>query len=340
MNCGTNRLLAMAFALVIGTVGLGCNNDGGGTGGGSGGGTAGGSGGGSGGGTAGGSGGGTGGGTAGGSGGGTGGGTAGGSGGGSGGAGGGSTIVKGGAISLSQSGLVIAGVTYYSSSASAAFYTATVTGSSNCTTTTLGGCTVTECIIPADAGTATPVPPESAGDITLTGPSLKLADGGVVTLKFSDAGYSAAATSTKFWAGGDTLTATAVGATVPAFTSQHVTAPTDLTLTAPTCASFACGAFSRTADLPVTWTGGTASAVTVMLSSTSAAKSVLVLCKPASSPTTVGSAAMAKLGQSDAGFSNFFGVTPSNTNTFTAGAYSVSLSASGAGGLGTFTTSN
>ncbi len=155
------------------------------------------------------------------------------------GGGGGSAPSKSGNVGLAQDGFSFGGSPVYTAFAYATFSTGFDAGTA-CTSSTFGECRVSDCSLPL------PLPePESAGRITLTGPSLTSVDGGVAALDFGDAGYVFFRSTARLWNGGDTLVVDAPGATVPAF-HQTIVGPADLTLTAPSaCDSANCGSLSR-----------------------------------------------------------------------------------------------
>ena len=278
----------------------------------------------------------------GGSGGGSAGGAGGGAGGGGGGAGGGaggggSSPTHYGTISVGHSCRNFGGsVEYCFSGAQAAFYE----GVWPCAASVLNGCEVLECYsVSADAGTVFPSV-RSAGTITIAGTR---ADGGIA-LSFRDGGYGTFAGDARLWDGGETLTVTAQGADVAGFV-KTVSAPNEITVTAPVCTmgtSGACGSVSLATDLTISWTG--AASTEVKMSSHAAAKSVFVTCPLASSPGTISAAVLARLGKTVAGSgtnsSHSIAVRPISTNTFTIGSYVVRLSADGSGLVGTFVTSD
>jgi hypothetical protein len=235
---------------------------------------------------------------------------------------------------------MVMGMSYCGGSASAAFSTSTFSGSTNCTTSTVGDCQVIDCppgnsdagsSFTGDGGTGAML--DSAGDITIAG---SLVDGGI-TLTYANGLYHSSAPLTgRYFNGGATLTVSAAGATVPAFSGKSVTAPGDITITAPTCATSMCGTISASSDFNVTWTGTATTVRTTVISSKSGAGSATLFCNFASSPGTIGAAAMSKL-RSGSGATNFISVVPVGTTTFNAGDYSVTFTASGTGTSGSFT---
>jgi hypothetical protein len=118
-----------------------------------------------------------------------------------------------------------------------------------------GPCLVTVCPgqSPNDAGTVSLV---SAGALTVTGGAF--GDAGIDIAPDNLGSYLYNTTGPMF-SPGDTLTVSAAGATVPAFTAQALTAPGPIDLTAPAQDG---GVLSvpTTQDLELTWTGGTTGA--------------------------------------------------------------------------------
>jgi hypothetical protein len=256
--------------------------------------------------------------------------------GGSGNVGGGSGAMGGGAGTTAKTGLVymnqtctmVAMMTYCGGYATATFATAGFTGSAACQTTTMGNCHVTECLT-GDGGINTMN--ESAGDVTIAG---TLVDGGV-KLTYSGTSYAQLPFTGRAWQGGETLTLSTTGGTVPAISGKTVTAPSDIKVTAPTCAVANCGSLSRTADLNVTWTGS--GNVDVIINSAKASQSELIICSFSSSPGTVPASLMGKIIPSATGVTNSIAVSPESANTFNAGDYLVTFTAAGTGAVGTFT---
>jgi len=158
-------------------------------------------------------------------------------------------VRKLGFVSLVQQRLVIPGLEpLWANAASAAFFDPV-----GCTVSRAGGCELTEC----PTGTAQ-LPQRSAGTLTFGG----LVDGGV-QVEFAMGTYSAQLPGQAF-SFGTTLTVTASGGDVPAF-SASVTAPEGTMLTTPVCPNSTCGAVSRSQPLEVTWTAPTFGSAVVEL---------------------------------------------------------------------------
>ena len=221
------------------------------------------------------------------------------------------------------------------SSMSSYFASAPQAASSACTRTMMGDCDVTVCSL--DAGVVMPAPAVSAGTVTVTGTKA-----GTLTQVF-DGGYANLTAMNKLWDGGEMLSVSASGATVPAFSNQTLMAPGPIALTSPACAAGMCGALSRSAPLNVTWTSGSATGTRLTLSSARVGdRSARIQCNFSATSGTVPAAAMAQLGASDAGYTNSMSIISVSTASFDAGAWGVELTASHlrGGSAGAFTTSD
>ena len=158
----------------------------------------------------------------------------------------------------------------------------------DCTRTTLSSCVVLEC---EHSGVALPEPvARNAGTVTIDG----LLEG-PLSVAFLDGGYPTAWRRTRGWHGGETLTVSASGGDVPAFSDVRLNAPGDIELTAPPCRAGHCGAFSRAADLPIAWKAPAGTGLHVTLSSTGVAGTVHITCDFATSPAVIPAAAMSRL---------------------------------------------
>jgi hypothetical protein len=165
--------------------------------------------------------------------------------------------LHGGWVFLSSSTVTINATDYSSSSANASFWQANgPLPQGGCTTTSSGACTLTECP-PAntDAGTPQPVTPPTAGNITISGGKR------TVTLSpKADGSYPTEVDSMKaLYAGGETLTVSAAGAQVPAF-STTLTAPARIKVSTMPPTSI-----TRSAGFPIAWSGGNTGEVTLGL---------------------------------------------------------------------------
>lgn len=125
---------------------------------------------------------------------------------------------------------------------------------------------------------------------------------------------------------------------MPAFTA-NVTAPGAPVLTAPVCTSSDCGTLSRSAPLPVSWTG--TSSVRMNLQWSTEHRAIELSCDLASSPATIDAAVMARLGTTDGGVLSRLSYTSSNTTTFSSAGFAIDLTATSLGkGGGRFITSD
>ncbi len=218
-----------------------------------------------------------------------------------------------GSVAISQSTLEVAGQSFRSGFVLANFFEIP-SGFPDCTRSTIGSCTISNCALAADAG----MPPDGgrvgAGVVSLSG----LADGGV-TLMPMELGYQATISGAVFIPGG-TIGVSTTGATVPAFTAQ-VTAPSGATLTAPVCTQSTCPAISKATGLTVTWSGGAGTVAIEVL-----AGSEQVNCEyPAAAGTaTIPPAVLASL---PAGMASLFFNTV-NATTVQAGQFPVKFTAS------------
>jgi hypothetical protein len=214
-----------------------------------------------------------------------------------------------------------------------------------CTKLTVDGCEVMQCPWapsdpggnpPPDGGSSTdaaadagaPVIP-SAGDITITGPSIP-AQG--IVLHVAEGHYiDYSGNDTSVFKDGDLLTVEAPGAEVPAF-KQTVTAPSVLVLTAPPVDSVAGSlnvTIDQSKDLAVTWSsGGAGDMIASVFTATKNVGSTGIRCafKASDNKGTIPAAALAKLGKVDGKTTNG-GMTliPQSTKAFAAGEFDVKL---------------
>jgi hypothetical protein len=140
--------------------------------------------------------------------------------------------------------------------------------------------------------------------------------------------YAQADLAATFFAAGDTLTFSATGADVPAFSDAKVVAPADLTSTLPT-------EIDRTKDLTITWTGGTTGEVGLFLSGSLETESESISCSaPAAGGTlTVPKELLAKL----ASTSGFFDLAPTSEQRVESSAWIVNLTVQALGAAGPVT---
>ncbi len=198
----------------------------------------------------------------------------------------------------------------------------------SCVSSTSGSCNVLDCLYADDGGAPPDSTQVSAGTISVAG---TLVDGGVMMTFSADGGYfdgySAVFTSYSPWRGGETLTVSATGATVPAFTDKTVTAPADLIVTTPACPQGDCGAIDGTAAFHLTWTGARAAHVSLISTDLAVFRSVFITCDFASSPASIPADVMTKVGKTADGYDNSLNVETLTTTGFNAGEYAVTFSA-------------
>lgn len=193
---------------------------------------------------------------------------------------------RGGGVYLTSWEYAIGTTPVRGHSASAAFVRAypTASASGACTSTTSGDCVLYRCPIAssaADAGAADPGAANSgasAGAIVVSGGT------SAVRLVPSGGSYAAVTAQTKLWNGGESLTITADGAEVPAFTLR-ATAPSFVTVTTPVFpAAGGSVVVARSGAFAVSWTGGSAGSVSANVGAVTATTSTSITCTfPASS---------------------------------------------------------
>jgi len=184
------------------------------------------------------------------------------------------------------------GVTTTMAGEGAATFTQTTSPSTNnCPGTTVGPCQVyLNCM--ASSATTTVL---DGGTVTISGLT-----GGPLTLARISASAGYYSISSYLWTT-PTLATVTVGGTadVPAYT-MSVTTPSPITLTAPTSTTYnAAGpifSVSRTADLVVTWTGGTNGQVSVDLESTSPAAEAACTADASAGTLTIPASILANFG--------------------------------------------
>jgi Trypsin len=124
---------------------------------------------------------------------------------------------------------------------------------STCTTvTTSGSCSVLSCPAASpDAGA--PTPGDNAGTLNISGGNLTAQS---VSIGTNGAYFTSSQTSG--YTGGQTLTVSSTGGTVPAFGPVSIAAPTPIALNLPPAGDGGVVTIPTGIDLPVTWTGGQA----------------------------------------------------------------------------------
>jgi hypothetical protein len=237
--------------------------------------------------------------------------------------------VGSGFVTVQQSIDTNNGMITYLGTVSASFYaTAPKSSTSSCTTTTDGSCQVEVC------ETMAPPPPPgdaSAGTLKVSGTSLPVslppnADG-------SYSPFQTSSTGGPFIKPTGTITVSASGAAVPAFTGS-VSFSGPLTLTSP--AIHGVTAHLPTGDVPVAWTGG--DQLQLFLSANAAgagggsAKTAAVTCVFSGGSGTVSASAMASLANLGS-----LAAGPVATTTVTAGDLAVTIKAQAITTVGVFT---
>jgi hypothetical protein len=205
------------------------------------------------------------------------------------------------------------------------------------TESTHGACKVTTCTVEdagqavVDAGDAGAVNAPHAGAISISGGKLSSP---IVMNPKANGSYDFVFGTTPLYDPGQNVSVNAAGGDVPAF-SGSAAAPGNITVTAPTFTT-AQTSFNKSQDLNVTWTGGGAGKVNVLLSSTGA-KFVSVTCSyDANTGTgTVPSAAMADLANSGT-----ISIGGGVVTQIEAGDYDITYSLAGGGGASGMYTAN
>jgi hypothetical protein len=205
---------------------------------------------------------------------------------------------------------------------------------------TEGSCSWTSCGRP-DAGTSVDAGltiESSAGDVTVSGIRV---DGGAVTLRWNTTTMRyesfGVENSGPLFTGGETLTASAPGDTVPAFT-RTLTAPSRITVTQPACLLDGCGALDRSTPYRVNWSGGTQGTVTVALFGNDGTNSISVSCTApiAAGTLSVPTSLLAHLPGSSMAY---LSISTMNEASFSAGDWATQFSARDTAASGTVTIS-
>ncbi len=168
----------------------------------------------------------------------------------------------------------------------------------------MGACSAdVYCVVPRDAGAPLTGKDLNAGTIKIAG---NTGSAGPATFDFAPVdGYPVFRGTNGFYAAGDALTVTGVGGPdLPAFTAPTLIAPADVTFTAPctgTGLDMECPDLDRSVDLPVTWTGGAAGKVAVLLTTLTPKLEALVLCtfNAADGAGTIPAAVLGQLAKSN-----------------------------------------
>jgi hypothetical protein len=194
----------------------------------------------------------------------------------------------------------------------------------NCSTKVEDSCTIALCPIP-DEVPRTDVPPtDLAGTITLAGG--RLSDPGA-TLEFKDTQYFRNFSPTGLLTSGDTVSVSASGQTVPAFTNQTVQVPEAMALKTPRRANGETFTVDRSKALTLSWDNRGVGTVDVEFWSTIPGQGRLkAWCR---FPVSAGAAEVSPrvLSEFPSNSSGLFFFGASNTSVFRAGDYEVSLTA-------------
>jgi hypothetical protein len=191
--------------------------------------------------------------------------------------------------------------------------------SSNCTTTVYGACTYNDCPNAADGGT-----PVSAGTLTVAGGAL--GNNGVALSPQANGTYTYQVNGALF-SQGDTMSASASGANVPAFGPETVVGTGLVGITAPLANMQGMYTISTAQDLTVTWTGGESNAqVLIEVEGNSGMNTRYAYClwDAAAGTGTIPSAALAGLANLGSGV---FVWGEWRITNFTAGAYPLQFTA-------------
>lgn len=214
----------------------------------------------------------------------------------------------GGYLSIqSYDAMNVPGIPTRGGTASASFYTGA------------GICSVRETVGPCDVSHCMPGPPAgqtSAGAITITG-----AQQPITLTPMSDKSYAQFTTAASLFAGGESITFSAAGADVPAF-SHTLTTPSKTTVTSPVEPATQL-MVPRGAEYSVRWSGGRAGVVQVLLFASN--PDIRLLCRFSASGGTgnVPVAALMKLPVGDGGFA----ISAVNREAKVAGEYQVEVEA-------------
>lgn len=250
--------------------------------------------------------------------------------------------VKAGTIVLNQTIATIGPTTITSHQATASFFqgktvVAGAPAGAECTTSTEGACTVTDCTIPEntggdDAGSGSTSDAGStknptAGEITISAAAeLKLTP--------NDKGqYAPASGQTKVFDADQDVTFKAAGGEVPAFT-KSLKAPGSITVTSP-AGSFGAAPVDvdRAAGLEVKWTNGGAGKVLAAIIASGGARRFATLSCTYEGAAGTGAIPAAALNKLPAGTATY-SVGASNVLAFEEGGWKITATIGGGGGAG------
>lgn len=232
-----------------------------------------------------------------------------------------SNATKEGVIVLAQLPVAAPTFTFLSGTAVVGFQTIHWDEFPGCISTAVNNCLFQRCdVSKRDAGT-NPVTGESAGVITITGTKQSIS----LSVE-SDGGYTPLSKMPQLWDGGEVLSVSASGGTVPAFSDKSIVAPSILTQTAPVCAIDTCPAFDRLTPLAVAWAGGPHGTVYVDLTTLRPGGEVQnVQCwfKASDGRGTIGTDMLANLSSTTDGGTGVLAVWNQSSTSFDSGAFRV-----------------
>jgi hypothetical protein len=237
-----------------------------------------------------------------------------------------------GFISITQSSVNAAGMSFNSNSISAAFLNTVTSGTGNvCNVTNMGSCQISICQAADGGGLMITTTPESAGNLTISGGQFAMDQ---VLMPDASGRYMGKSSQTLAFKGGDMLHFVGAGAAVPAF-DQMLAAPTRISVSTPSLMGGMPLQVNRQSDFPVMWTATDNSAGTVVVSLVKGggnAAGVEVSCTFMASDG-MGSVPAAVMSMFSAGTGSISIVSVASTMV-TAGAYQVKLSATAFGAAG------
>jgi hypothetical protein len=198
--------------------------------------------------------------------------------------------------------------------------------------TTVGDCTASVVTIDPKAPRVMRPSGLNAGPITVTGIRMPP----TLLIDYTDNGatgpsdYKGVRGDTRFFEDGDVLSVRGAGGPdLPAFKVESLKAPSEITVTAPSCVTGSCPDIDHTQDLLFTWENGGDGKVNVLFETVADAQVVLLECKfdAAGGKGTVPSALLSKLDIVDGeNVSGIEQITPIDEVTFLVGDVSTTFS--------------
>ena len=200
-----------------------------------------------------------------------------------------------------------------------------------CTAVVLGDCTARDCGSAIRGSVSETY--QSAGTLAVKGPSIDVQLEAKADPLLQ---YGSSLSGLAQWAGGESLTVTTTGAEVPAFAGEAITAPSFVSLTAPSCPMSDCGTIPHDVPLLLRWSGGTNGTVSLRLNGSSDGEpGKSVTCNFAASAGT--GAVPAEMLSTLSDLAPRYGslsVSTHSSRVFNAGDYSVTLHAGTQGLVG------